>query len=128
MKKKEAKKPVTQKPIMDIVAPTPVQSEDLEIRFLNARVEIHKLEEEREQLFKRVAAEGLKVYELREAERIRMEKRNAAWRFAGHLLLLCLFSFGCAMSAAACVSYGPWWTAIAPALLLLAGLKEALKS
>ena len=120
MKKTKAKKAM-EKPEMEIVTPTPVRSEELELRLLNACAQIHKLEEEREQLNIRLTKESLKVYELEKAERIRVEKK-AAWQFAGKLGLMFLFSAFCAISAAGCSVYAPWWTMIAPIALFLGGL------
>ena len=121
MKKTKAKKAM-EKPEMEIVTPTPVRSEELEIRFLNACAEIHKLETERDRLNNLVMEESLKVYKLEEAERIRVEKKKAAWKFAGKMGLMFLFSAFCAVSAAGCSVYAPWWTMIAPMVLFLGGL------
>lgn len=107
---------------MEIVGPTPAHSEELELRFLNACTAIHAMEEERKRLFERIEEEIIKVRELEKAERERLEKQKAAWKFAGKMGLAFLFACGCAASIAGCMVYGPWWTAIAPTVLFLGGL------
>lgn len=111
-----------EKPEMEIVTPTPVRSEELELMLLNACSEIHKLEKEKDFLVGRLAAKAREIENLHRAERIRVEKKKAAWQFAGKLGLMFLFSVFCAVSAAGCSVYGPWWTMIAPIALFLGGL------
>ena len=124
MKKAKAKKAM-EKPAMEIM--TPARSEALEIRYLNACAKIHRLVTERERLNGLLAEETGKVQELKEAERIRVEKKKAAWQFAGKLGLMFLFSVFCGISAAGCYVYAPWWTMIAPIALFLGGLLAWLR-
>lgn len=123
MKKTKAKKPAMQKPTVEIVTPTPVRSEALEIRFLNACAKNHKLEKERDRLNNLLTEESLKVYELE----LLLEKNKAAWKFAGKLGLMFLFAVFCGISAAGCYVYAPWWTMIAPIALFLGGLLAWLR-
>jgi hypothetical protein len=62
------------------------------------------------------------IDELKMAERERLERKKAAWQFAGKMGFALLFACGCAASIAGCMVYGPWWTAIAPTVLFLGGL------
>jgi hypothetical protein len=107
---------------METVTPTPARSEELEIRLLNACAEVHLLQKEKDFLVGRLAAKTMEIENLHRAERIRLEKKKAAWKFAGKMGFALLFACGCAASIAGCMVYGPWWTAIAPTVLFLGGL------
>ena len=126
MNKTKANNPDRKRLTEKIVAPNSARSEALEIRLLNACSKIHALEKERESLNGLLAEESSKVYEMEEAERIRVEKKKAAWILALKLALLGLFAFGCTISAIASFLYAPWWTAIAPVVLLIMGCYKSL--
>jgi hypothetical protein len=95
----------------------------LEIRLLNACAKNRKLEKERDRLNNLLTEESLKVYELE----LLLEKKKAAWKFAGKLGLMFLFSVFCGISAAGCYVYAPWWTMIAPIALFLGSLLAWLR-
>ena len=103
-------------------------SDELYLLLFSERTAVRLEKEETERVRDKLLAREAEIRALQEAERERVEKRKAVWRFAGYLAVLCLFSSGCAISAAACLSYGPWWTAIAPVVLLLVGVRKALKN
>lgn len=122
MKKTKAKKPVMEKPVMEIVTPTPARSEELELRHINDRSMINNLVHENMCLCNQIREREKKIEELKMAERERLERKKAALKFAGKMGLMFLFSAFCAVSAAGCSVYGPWWTMIAPIVLFLGGL------
>ncbi|MBP3411931.1 MAG: hypothetical protein J6K89_01595 [Oscillospiraceae bacterium] len=98
---------------------------DILLKLFNARSELNFEREEKKLLQERLQeqlelCQG-EIRRLKELEDQRIAGRRAAWIFAGKLGLMCLFAFGCTASAAACVSYGPWWSAIAPVVLLILG-------
>ena len=119
MKKTKAKK-VMEKPAMEIMAPA--RSEELELRHINDRSMINTLVHENMCLCNQIREREKKIEELKMAERERLERKKAAWKFAGKMGLMFLFSAFCAVSAAGCSVYGPWWTMIAPIALFVDGL------
>lgn len=119
MKKTKAKKAM-EKPAMEIM--TPARSEELELRHINDRSMINNLVHENMCLCNQIREREKMIEELKMAERERLERKKAAWQFAGKMGLMFLFSAFCAVSAAGCSVYGPWWTMIAPIVLFLGGL------
>ena len=117
--KKKAKKAM-EKPTMEIM--TPARSEELELRHINDRSMINNLVHENICLCNRVREREKEIEKLHIAERERLEKKKAAWQFAGKMGLMLLFSAFCAVSAAGCSVYGPWWTMVAPIVLFMGGL------
>lgn len=119
MKKTKAKKAM-EKPAMEIMAPA--RSEELELRHINDRSMINNLVHENICLCNQVREREKEIERLHLAEQERLERKKAAWQFAGKMGLMFLFSAFCAVSAAGCSVYGPWWTMIAPIALFLGGL------
>ena len=119
MKKTKAKKAM-EKPAMEIM--TPARSEELELRHINDRSMINNLVHENICLCNQVREREMEIEMLHMAEQERLERKKAAWKFAGKMGLMFLFSAFCAVSAAGCSVYGPWWTMIAPIALFLGGL------
>ena len=117
--KKKAKKAM-EKPTMEIM--TPARYEELELRHINDRSMINNLIHENIALCNQVREREKEVERLHIAERERLEKKKAAWQFAGKMGLMLLFSAFCAVSAAGCSVYGPWWTMAAPIVLFMGGL------
>ena len=73
-------------------------------------------------LCNRVREREKEIEKLHRAERERLEKKKAAWQLTGKMGLMLLFSAFCAVSAAGCSVYGPWWTMVAPIVLFMGGL------
>ena len=107
---------------MEIVGPTPAHSEELELRHINDRSMINNLVHENMCLCHQIRLREKEIEKLHIAEQERLERKKAAWKFAGEMGLAFLFACGCAASIAGCMVYGPWWTAIAPMVLFLGGL------
>jgi len=100
---------------------------DVLLKLFNARSELNFEREQKKLLQKQLELSRGEIRHLKELEEQRIAGRRAAWIFAGKLGLMCLFAFGCTASAAACVSYGPWWSAIAPVVLLILGCYLAVR-
>lgn len=113
---------------MEILTPTPVRSEELELKLFSAIADAHRKEMEKDALRALLDMSNNALRVLLMAEKARVEKRKAAWRYAGAMVLLGLFSFGCTLSAVACLCSGIWWTAIAPIVLLIAGVRTWFKN
>lgn len=119
MKKTKTKKAM-EKPTMEIM--TPARAEELELRHINDRSMINNLINENISLCNRVREREEEIEQLHIAERERLEKKKAAWKFAGKMGLMFLFSAFCAVSAAGCSVHGAWWTMAAPIVLFMGGL------
>ena len=99
---------------------------DVLLKLFNARAEVNFEREQKKLLQEQLELCQGEIRRLKELEEQRVADRKAAWIFAGKMALLFLFASGCAASAVACVSYGPWWSAIAPVVLLILGCYLAL--
>lgn len=106
-------------------------NDDLHLLLFNAIAAGRRAVKERERMQSALVEENGRL--TRELAMIKMDaERKAALKrlhlmIAVKILLLMAFSFGCTISAVACVLYGIWWAAIAPVAFLLYGLWKVVK-